>query len=271
MRILPAAGVPSASLTMVPRSVSAEAPCSCSPEHRLKPAERVGVTRERFQQSGRRGNAHSPGSELGNHHVRLNLPELVDRDESGVVLRLGDAVQIEQRGQQPPVIQTNHEIVKAEPAKNFADGREQIDLDDQGRRTDRVDVALIELTKSPARGAIGAPDRLNLIALEELRQLVLILRHDTGERHRQIVPEREIRFPAGLVLAALQNLENELVALVTIFAKQRLDVLERRRFERLEAISLVHIAHDADNVLPPAYFLWEKIARPSRWLCGHSW
>ena len=48
---------------------------------------------------------------------------------------------------------------------------------------DGVDVALIKLTKSSLSRTIGAPDGLNLIALEELWQLVLILRDDAGERH----------------------------------------------------------------------------------------
>jgi hypothetical protein len=47
------------------------------------------------------------------------------------------------------------------------------------------------------------------------------------------------------VLAALQDLENELVALFAVLAEQRLDVLERRRLERLEAVALVDVADDA--------------------------
>jgi len=79
---------------------------------------------------------------------------------------------------------------------------------------------------------------------------------------------REIGFAGVLVLAALQDLENELVALVAVLSQQRLDVLERRRLERLEAVALVHLSHDADDVLAPADFVGKKIACAARRLRG---
>ena len=102
-----------------------------------------------------------------------------------------------------------------------------------------VDVALVELAESAARRPIGAPHGLNLIALEDLRQLRLVLGHDTRERHRQVVAQREIGLAAGLVLAALENLEDELVAFLAVLAEQCLDVLGGRRLERLEPVAIV--------------------------------
>ena len=99
------------------------------------------------------------------------------------------------------MIQPDREIVEAEPLQHVAHRRQQFDLDEVRRRADRVDVALKELAKPPARRAIGAPDRLNLIALEKPRQLVLVLGDDARERHRQVVAQRQIRSAAGLVLA----------------------------------------------------------------------
>ena len=141
--------------------------------------------------------------------------------------------------------------------------RQMLGFDDRRRRADRVDVALIELAEPPARRAIGAPHRLNLIALEELRQLVLILRDDARERHGQVVAQREIGLAARLVLAALENLENELVAFFAVLAEQRLDVLERGRLERLEPVALVHLANDADHVLAATDVVGQEVARPA--------
>ena len=62
------------------------------------------------------------------------------------------------------------------------------------------------------------------------------------------------------MLAALQDLENELVALLAVLAEQRLDVLERRRLERLEPVALVDAADDADDVLAPADVVGKKVA-----------
>ena len=67
-----------------------------------------------------------------------------------------------------------------------------------------------------------------------------------------------------LVLAALQDLENELVALFAVLAEKRLDILERGSLERLETISLVHVSNDTDDVFPPAYLIREIVARATR-------
>src|SRR5207247_6837885 len=134
---------------------------------------------------------------------------------------------LQNRDEQLAVIEPDDEILEAEPLKHLADGREDLHFDQQRRRADRVDVALIELAKSPARWTVRAPDRLDLIPLEESRQLVLVLRHDARERHGQVVAQREVRVAGVLVLAALQDLENQLVAFLAVLAEQRLDVLER--------------------------------------------
>jgi hypothetical protein len=78
---------------------------------------------------------------------------------------------------------------------------------------------LIELTEPSARRTIGAPDRLNLVALEESRQLRLMLRDNASERHGQVVAQRKVGLSCGFVLAALENLENELGPLVAVLAE----------------------------------------------------
>jgi hypothetical protein len=110
-------------------------------------------------------------------------------------------------------------------------------LDHRRVRSHRVDIALKELAEAALRRPVRAPDGLNLVALEELRQLVLILRDDPGERDGQVVPKREVGLAGRLVLAALENLENELVALLAVLPEERLDVLERRCLEQLEAVA----------------------------------
>ena len=77
---------------------------------------------------------------------------------------------------------------------------------------------------------------------------------------------RIVSLPAiGLVsvLAAAQNLVNQLVALLAVLAEQRLDVLEGGRLQRFEPVVLVYVAHDADDVLAPADVGRQKIARPA--------
>jgi hypothetical protein len=90
------------------------------------------------------------------------------------------------------------------------------------------------------------------------------LRHDPGKRHRQVVAERQIGLSGCLVLAALEDLEDQAVAFFAIFPEQRLDVLERRGLERLEALALVDVAHDAHHMLAAADVLGQEIPGAAR-------
>ena len=189
-----------------------------------------------------------------------DLIELVERDERLAVLRLRNAGAFENGGERAPVIEPDRELLERERRHHIAHRREDLRLDDERGRADGVDVALIELAKASARGPVGAPYRLNLIALEEARQLVLILRDDARERDGEVVPEREIGLARSLVLSAAQNLENELAPLLAVLPGERLDVLERGRLERLESVPLVHLADDVDDVLTASDLVGEKVA-----------
>ena len=60
---------------------------------------------------------------------------------------------------------------KPSVVEHVADGGAQLRLGDRRRRADGVDVALVELAEAALARPVGAPDRLDLVALEELRQL----------------------------------------------------------------------------------------------------
>src|SRR5262249_10376039 len=137
-------------------------------------------------------------------------------------------------------------------------------------RTDRVDVALIKLAEPSTLRPVGAPDRLNLIALEKPGQLVLILGDDPGQRHGEVVAQREVGRAGRLMVTPPQDLEKELVAFLPVLPEQRLDVLEGRRLEWLEPVALVDLADDADDILPSADLLGQKIPRTARRLSRHQ-
>ena len=172
--------------------------------------------------------------------IDANLVELVQGHQRVVVLRRGQSRGVQQSVQHDAMIEPQRKSLKTKARQDLTDRDDEFGLHDRRGGTDRIDIALIELAEPSARGTIGAPHRLDLIPLEELRQLVLILRDDSRERHGQIVPQREIGLTAAFMLATLENLENELVAFFAVLPQERLDVLERRRFERLEPVPLVH-------------------------------
>ena len=65
------------------------------------------------------------------------------------------------------------------------------------RRADRIDVALVELAEAALLRPVGPPHRLDLIALEEPRQLRAVLGDDPRQRHRQVVAQRQVRLAAS--------------------------------------------------------------------------
>src|SRR4029453_1787210 len=98
----------------------------------------------------------------------------------------------EQAGEHSAMIHANDEVVESELRQDVAHSRADLGLDHHRTRSDRVDVALIELAKSSARRTIRAPDWLNLVAFEEPWQLPAVLGDDTRERDRQIVPQGKV-------------------------------------------------------------------------------
>ena len=166
------------------------------------------------------------------------------------------------------MIQADHEVVEPELGQRIRHRGAQLRLHDRRGRSERVDVALVELAEPAARRTIGPPHRLDLVALEQPRQPGLVLRDHARQRHRQVVAQRQVRLAGGLVLAALQDLENELIALISILPHQRLEVLDRGRLQRLEAVALVHTLDDADDVLASPHVLREEVAHAARRFCA---
>src|SRR5215210_4625671 len=114
------------------------------------------------------------------------------------------------------MIKSYGEVIEAERRQRLARGGAQLGFDDGQACPRHVNVALVELAEAPARGAVCAPDGLNLVALEKLREPLAVLCDDARERHRQIVAQRQIGFAGLLVLAALEDFEDELVALLAV-------------------------------------------------------
>ncbi|MGC4121722.1 MAG: hypothetical protein QM765_45530 [Myxococcales bacterium] len=111
-----------------------------------------------------------------------------------------------------------------------------------------------------------------LVALEVARQLPLVLGVDAGERDGQVVAQRGVgqvllqhRLAAlehaAQGLAAVQDPEDELVALVAVLAHQRVQALHRRRLERVEAVLAVDAADHVEDELAAAHVARQEVAR----------
>src|SRR5262249_21810074 len=159
----------------------------------------------------------------------------------------------QQAAEHASVVQTHRQVRESQFDKNLRHSAENLGFDRRSSRAHDIEIALIELSKASACRTVGSPYRLNLVSLEEFRQLVLILRDDARQRDCQVIPQRKVRFTALFVLTSLQDLENELVAFFSVLAEQRLDVFKRRCLQRLEPVALVHTTDHIDHVLTTSY------------------
>src|SRR4029453_6281870 len=107
-----------------------------------------------------------------------------------------------------PVIDPDREIIEPEFGQHVTGCRTNLSFHNHRTRTQNIDVALVELAKPPAGRAVSAPDRLNLITLEKLRQLVLVLGHHTRQGNGQIITKCQISLASLLVFTALEYLED---------------------------------------------------------------
>ena len=160
-------------------------------------ARRSSVPSNASQQRIRAGARAMPprSTQLARDAVTPDLVEFVDRDQRRSVQRRWHARRLQQRraaardGSAGSTKSSNPSSLQ-----HVADRRAQLRLDHHRPRADRVDVALEELAEPAARRPIGAPHRLDLVSLEELRQLAAVFGDDARERHGQVVAQGQVRF-----------------------------------------------------------------------------
>ena len=215
-----------------------------------------------------------------------DLVELVDGDQRRRLVGQVDARREHHAAQQLPVIDPDLELREPQRVQHLRHRRAHLRLRDQRARPRDVDVALIELAKPPLAGSVRAPHRLDLVALEEFRQLVL--RHHPGQRHRQVVAQPLLR-QRGLGqlrrapvlrrrpdllervlqrVAPLEQAIQQLVALLAVLAEQRRQVLDRRRLERQKSVPPVHLAHHGHHVVTLRQLGRQEVAHATGWLRG---
>ena len=121
---------------------------------------------------------------------------------------------------------------------------------EQGVGAHYVHIALVELAVAAFLGTIGPPYRLDLVPLEGECQLVAVLDHEPRERHRQVIAQPFLADFQGQRVAAcfgelggrhlpdvaecvsgVENLEEELVSFLPVFAQQGGEVLHRRSLD----------------------------------------
>ena len=191
--------------------------------------------------------------------------ELVDRAQHDpplmrMLLRIGgieDARDLHHPVQHLPVVHPDQVVPARDPHGLQRVGQHRADLGIRrhARRAHRVGVALVELPEPPRPRLLVPPDRPHRIAPVGRRQVVPVLRIDPRQRRRQVVAERE---PVVLLLPG----EDALVRAVHVGKElaQRLDRLDRRGLQRLEAVALVDPRDPVEHLGPLGHLRAEIVA-----------
>src|SRR5215470_9558849 len=138
------------------------------------------------------------------------------------------------------------------------------------RRAQRVQVALGELAVPAMAGPVGAPDRPHRVALVRRWQLAAVGGGHPGQRHRHVVTQRQVGLAGALMLPATEDFEDQLVALVAVFAQQDVEALEGGRGERLEAVPCEHRPDPPEGAFPELPVAGQEVTG-TRWRVELRW
>ena len=129
-------------------------------------------------------------------------------------------------------------------------------------------------------GAVGPPDRLNLVAAEHRRQLGAVFGGHPRERHGQVVTESELGEVRRLdpvagerprkPFAPVEHAVDEPVPLLAVLAEQRREPLHRRGLERHEAVRPEAGLDPADRLPPPQRRRRQVVPHPADRLRGNA-
>jgi hypothetical protein len=86
------------------------------------------------------------------HRVHTDFVQLVERDKGISMMRRRDTCRAEERRQELPMVDPDHEVGEAESGQRIRPGRAHLGFDHRRGRTERIDVALIELAEPPRAG-----------------------------------------------------------------------------------------------------------------------
>ena len=171
----------------------------------------------------------------------------------------------------------------AEAGEDFVDNLHEFDLIEERIGTDDVGIALVELAIAAFLRTIGAPNGLDLVALEGEGEFFAVLHDKTGEGHGEIVAKSllaelggEGGCRGGFVVgggngagevAAVEDFEEEFVPFFTILAHEGGEVLHGGRFDLAKAVKTVDAADGVEDIIAARHFDKAEIAGAFR-NCG---
>ncbi len=162
---------------------------------------------------------------------------------------------LEQPGEHESIIDANGEVAHAQGLKQVVDDERRFDVGGQGPRADGVEVALHELAVASALRVLAPPHAGDVIALERGAQLPDMLGREASQRHRQVESQ------SHPTLAVILEFVELFVGLVAPLAGEDLQILQRRRVDRAEAVGPINAARRVDQPFARDHRLGQIIAK----------
>ena len=221
--------------------------------------------------------------------IQADFFQLVDRHRD-----IGHLVRMAYRFRNPvqdlAVVDLDHDP-DPETGKDFLHHLHQFGFVQQGIRSDHIGIALVKLAVTSLLRTIGPPYGLYLVAFEREAEFILVLDHETGERHSQVVTKpfladfrqqgpaqrlgiRIMALPLALgidqarlvgEITGIENLEEQLVAFFPVFARQSGQVFHGRRFDRQVAVQAIDFAYGFKDIVPAPHLHRREI--PGSFYC----
>ena len=200
----------------------------------------------------------------------MSTVQFVDGD-GDVHHALRESADLREAGEDLAVVDLDEDI-DPEQGEHPVHDLHQFQLIDLGLGADHVHVALVELAVAALLGTVRPPDRLDLEPLEGERNLVLVLDHVAGERDGEVVPQAFLGRKVGL-LAGVLDAEQELVALVAVFAQQGGEVLHCGGLDLLISVGPEHAPDGVEDIVPLGHLALAEVTgsfRYGRFLCHRT-
>ena len=163
----------------------------------------------------------------------------------------------------PVVHQQPHADVQA--AVHLVYHLHQFRLVQQRVAAHHVHVALVELPVASFLRTVCPPHGLYLVALEGEGEFILVLHHEAGERHRQVIAQplfrNPVRQPQAVAfqqfafrhvadeIPGVQYLEQQFVALLAVLSHQGGEVLHGGRFQGHIAVQFEYTLDGVENII----------------------
>ncbi len=216
-------------------------------------------TGHHLDQLASRLGGQTAADQLADYLVRRQLIQLVQRDQRAGAEVRRHCQRLEQARQHPPRVELDGELRQLQRGEYVVLRAQRLGIRQQRRRAQRVQVALGELAVPVLAGTVGSPHGADHVPLVRRGQLAAVSGHDPRQRHRQVIPQRKVGLARCLVLAAPEDLENQLVAFVAVLAQQHIESLEGRRLQRLVAVAAEHVADDREGMLALVHLRGEEV------------